>query len=1179
MKVMQPILFKYSLLVCILLLPECCTGAASETDRTIWVSTTGEDSPQCILDAPASDAIPHPRHLNESCASLNYALTHVQNETLIVIGCGIHVLKPVDSLPDGTPLLNVAGIGVMGVCDNGVPQIQCCDGANLAFYNVQFVGIDFVAFQDCGEQLQHYESLARSSTLYFQDCNTVLIQNIYINITGPYGRGISFIRYDTSITHGEASLDSVVIYHFGFHGSGIHFEVLTGSTKESSVTNDHEKLQLNNIYVENDNIHSIYNLAAFIGINITVIGDGEGGVINLTNVVLKGNTRCITGGISIALLDRVHGYNVSVVDSVVSEKPELHHNTGATFNTDWSKNTKTAANNSTTCTHSSVKVEVRGNSARNRIQIVSVIVSSLTGNALTIEISNRSDENVILLQGIRLQASNMERGLQVRVTGWARRNDIQAMDLESQFCRARWGAGGYIEFSEHAMENSVEIRDSLFEYTHAIMGGGIALVCKDFASQNTVKVVDTYIFDGSAELGGGVYLILQDSSDNNTIHITRTDLIDNTAHCGGGMFIHIQNATKANKVELFRDYFARNTLLPSEKHDRMGGAVHVEFSTVSATSVTNNIVNFTECAVFFNSAEQGIGGGISMLYKHSAYQGDSGDRVIVDNVTLFHNTAASGSACAFQSLPTHGKRLFRGVIMTNTEAHLTTQFLMTLFPLYMDQSENDITLNKVHMKDIQNELTQNVRPSFQANTNTSLILAKSVQIMAGNLNMQCGASTQGIYALDSEIIFQSNTWGGFTLCVATHGGAFSLNGESYIRVGKNVALIFNANHAFQRGGAIYASSAPGLVPVSNCFLQLDQDWEENRGAFIFYKNSAMSEGQSVYIKDIRNCLSGSTARNTTRTFEPDPEWLMFSLFDIIHLKLIFLYDEVTNDSKPWRALQNEVVAGSNYVNINHRAIADFSNPLTMCFIPGIQKRLPYTHAYDELGNIINTVFTVVVNKKEDSIPVQPNPFSKFTADFTVILHGIPQQHGMANHSFPSNTGNTSAVVRPPQLVLQSVDNTDLLLVMNIELQCCPPGYVFRYGPGRMGTCHCGVLSVVGIADCKESHPEKIGAVLKRDHWAGYLPSNDQHSCDGQKFFTGQCPPGHCQTQQITLPQNNSQEQLQEIVCSKYNNRKGLLCGDCLEGKGTAVNFNGIRPVCVSCEEGLSKVGILMWILS
>ena len=110
---MKSALVKHILLVSVLWLLTCCTGAASEDyRRTMWVSTTGEDIPQCIHDTPTSDPVPRPHHLNESCGSLNYALTHIGNDTLIVIGCGIHVLEPVSSLLDGAILMNVTTITV-----------------------------------------------------------------------------------------------------------------------------------------------------------------------------------------------------------------------------------------------------------------------------------------------------------------------------------------------------------------------------------------------------------------------------------------------------------------------------------------------------------------------------------------------------------------------------------------------------------------------------------------------------------------------------------------------------------------------------------------------------------------------------------------------------------------------------------------------------------------------------------------------------------------------------------------------------------------------------------------------------------------------------------------------------------------------------------------------------------
>ena len=126
----------------------------------MWVSTTGEDSPQCIHDTPTSDPVPRPHHLNESCGSLNYALTHIGNDTLIVIGCGIHVLEPVSSLLDGAILMNVTTITVLGTrgCAKFAKNrttILCTDKANFAFCNSQKVELRYLVFRNCGEQLHH----------------------------------------------------------------------------------------------------------------------------------------------------------------------------------------------------------------------------------------------------------------------------------------------------------------------------------------------------------------------------------------------------------------------------------------------------------------------------------------------------------------------------------------------------------------------------------------------------------------------------------------------------------------------------------------------------------------------------------------------------------------------------------------------------------------------------------------------------------------------------------------------------------------------------------------------------------------------------------------------------------------------------------------------------------------
>ena len=1178
----------------------------------MWVSTTGEDSPQCIYDTA-----PSPLHLNESCGTLNYALTNIQNDTIIVILCGIHELTPLGS-PDSTPLSNIRNVSISGYCSSRLPRIHCTNGTRLAFFNVQKVGIANVAFEKCGEQLQNSDSLLDSSTLFFQDCEAIKIVNINIIITGPYGRGISVIRYDTAITQRDILMESISIYHFGFHGSGIHCEVALGRTSDASLPSDKLQLIQHNIQVFNVNVHPIYDLRlnrAFTGINITLKGDGEGGELALHNVTVMINTR--GSGILIALSERVSRCEVHIVrlklvreEISIGDHPLSNMTDSITYFKYLSNTSETASKNSTA--HSSFNIVLKGNSTGNNIKIREVSVADrggiTPGSALSIDINGQSVGNAILLHKVYLVGSNRSRthrrGLQVILTGWARNTVILIKDLQSFFYRTYWGGGAYIEFSGNVKGNLVVLNNTRFHGSLAFRGGGIAVLCKDFAIQNVFEIKNGWIQDNFAEFGGGFYLILQDSSRNNTALLKKMVYFNNKAHCGGGMFIRFQNRTVANKVEILGDLdynadtvtkshsgkslscaMMKNTLLPSEKFNMMGGGVHVDFSTVGATFRTDNIVSFMLCGILQNRAEEGVGGGISVLYKHSCYQGDSGDRVILDTVVLFSNKAVSGSECSFQSLPLHSKRIFKGIRIMNTMAQATPsgfveKALADLLTLqYVGQYDTYYRemLMDVSYERIQEQSSQAINPSFQLETNTNMVYAKSVQVAVHNLTLICGASAQGIYALDSEIVLAKDAKSYFSFCVAAHGGAIALYGESYIRVCENTGLVLASHHAFQRGGAIYASSAPGGVPVSDCFLQYDQG-VNNTGSFVFVKNSAKAEGQSVYVSDVQNCLSDRKGKNVTKNISEFSEVFTLSQFDIKHFNFTYVYDKDQSNccNTSWtRTMQNEVMSGPKHVT---GANVDPDKPLTAHLIPGEQKRLPYSRAYDEFGNNISSVFSVLINKMDGSLPVELDPFSKYTDDFTVILHGIPQQHGMANHSFPSNTSNTSAVVRPPQLVLQSVDNTDLLLVMNIELQCCPPGYIFRYGSGDMGTCHCGVLSVLGIAECNESHSKMIGAILKRDHWAGYLPSNDQHSCDGQKFFTGPCPPGYCQTQQIILPQNNSKQGLQDVVCAG-SDRKGLLCGECIERKGIAVNFNGIRPVCISCEEGLSNVGVLIWILS
>ena len=475
---------QHSFLVCALwLLVLHYTAASPKKYRIMWVSTTGKDNPQCMHDGVAGGPIPYPRHRNEVCRSLNYALTHIQSDSLVIVTCGIHVLEPVGSPSDHTPLSNIASIRIRGSrnCEHGRPQIQCTNGANLAFYNVETVGIARLVFLDCGELFQHNNSFFISSTLHFQESMSVTIDRVDIHVTGPYGVGISFIRRNNTATQRKIVLETVLVEHHGFHGSGIHFDVVTN--QKANISQMGENLKLDGVHIISTNVHPNHGISRkFTGINITVRGDGEGGEISLSNIliIVCPNRTTRGNGISLVLLDRVHGYSVSFRNSLYLEGCETHHNSS---NMTVDDITFDATHDSTSAIYSNiVNIELGGNSVGNHIlmtafTVINYGVTPAISNTLSIVVKDQSQDNVILLQQLRLlrsdNSSTHRRGLQVIVTGWAMRNEIQVMGLHSWWHKAVWGAGGYVEFSGHAQGNLVNLINSTFRYNHAVRGGGI----------------------------------------------------------------------------------------------------------------------------------------------------------------------------------------------------------------------------------------------------------------------------------------------------------------------------------------------------------------------------------------------------------------------------------------------------------------------------------------------------------------------------------------------------------------------------------------------------------------------------------------------------------------------------------------------------------------------------------
>ena len=1144
----------------------CCLVTVVMSDRVMWVDTKGEDGPQCIHHTPVSALMAQPPP-SSSCRSLQYALRNALNSTSIRVMCGIHTLQTYHVSPNEFQSIpnEPFALKLDGECAMDRPIIQCLNVTSVAFKEFTEVEIGEIIFKGCGERERQNNIVVDNSrsALYFSNCTNVMLQHVTVHITGLYGIGIAVTN---TPAHGVNTLRDVSVLHNGKYGAGI-FCKIQGNIQSPAVN---ISLYMNNVQVFNTNTHTEYDPSMlFHGIFIIVHGTRSGNNISLHNVTVFNSAPVPGSGIFVGLFGDMYNSTVNIVgvnvldgwDQRYSSKNRTDTLTECTRRQLEMMESKTNNNS-----YTSVAVLVQASRSRINITGANVVISygPIKVNAFRIMFIiqaslNRASFNNLSVSAKEYPLINANRyGLYLNFANNSNANALEISDLQVVNITTVSGTGVQLVFSGQCTGNTVQLYSSTIAYHMSKDGGSLAAIFTDNASRNSLFMFTISVENNTAEVGGGVQIHLLNYSTENSISAVAVLVAGNKARAGGGMFISFQDFSQQNSVWLYGDYMVNNTLSLTTKKC-MGGGMLLFFAAGNVALPTNNTVEIHRTLFFHNTAMCGVGGGLSVVYEQSSYTGYSGDKVYIYDSLLFDNRADNGHAFAIQSSPKYRKALFQGFIIANTYCAFTnkthkhfnefhsTAFRRRIMRVILDPMTPTFNITEIHskaevmIKRFMSELRIYANPFHQLQAHGSLGLLVSVQIRFDNGHFLCAAASQGLLAIDSEVILPPDSYTLFKHCVASYGGAIALYGESYIRVLPNSTMELINNYAFQRGGAIYVQSPQHTPLQGRCFLQDEQG--QNTGFFgiYFQNNSAKHEGQSIFISEAENCF--------------------------IPLAWLASWDNTSIDILP------QIVSRPDHVD---GAPVDLDNPLTVQFIPGKQKQLPHKQVYDTLGNVINTVFMVQIITDEPTTDVYLNPFSKYTADFTVILHGIPWKHGREDLS-TTNKSNTTGITMP-QLALQSVDNSNLMLVMNIELQCCPPGYIYRIGSGDMGTCHCGMPTVQGIEECNETDPNNIGAVLQRNHWAGYLPSIDQFSCNGQKFFSAPCPPGYCQTLQTTLPNNNSREVLEEIVCGR-SNRKGLLCGECLEGYSTAINFNGIRPVCTNCQDGLSTVGLLVWILS
>lgn len=671
-------------------------------------------------------------------------------------------------------------------------------------------------------------------------------------------------------------------------------------------------------------------------------------------------------------------------------------------------------------------------------------------------------------------------------------------------------------------------------------------------------------FQNSCGKGGSLAAVFHGSTRRNTVGTRgQLTLLSNVAVAGGGVFAAFYKESARNWVYL-RDSSilhntVRQTVIPGQ-----GGGGGVRLEDMSRARNTF-ILRFSR--VNWNS--NWVGGGVSIV--KGGHPTKTEDITIIIREVLFdRNNAQYGLALSVETLEyAHQRHSYakKHVFVSTALFQSDPNGLDWFSQAFKDNFRLNRTVLLEQARKSRNGYRQRAReaemqgPLFRHSYAPPLVYLKSAKVYFRETSFTCGLASQGVMAVNSEIVASRRQ--NFVACVATYGGAIALYEGSIIRVtlGTNVTMV--ENYALQRGGAVYVDSRPGpATTYQSCFIQLYDDpsvpffyW----GSINFHIscNVALLEGPDIYANEVGGCFRYPAA--SFQDFNTKDLAAIGCTPDGGHAYVTCLFPNI--------------VAGPSSVsgfNSSGSSVLDGNSLLLLQFIPGKETQLPFGTVKDELGNIVHTIFTVQVQIGASNYSVIVHPFSRYTSNFRVILNGLP--YGSLTYSL---LNKTSAV--HPQLVLQSVDNTEMVLKVDIELLCCPPGYILVHAKEEGAQCQCASIasSMTAISGCNDNTTQ---AELIENSWVGYLPAADGSSCDGKKLFSAPCPVGYCSEFPTALPSNSSREALESLLCGP-NKRKGILCGECQEGHSMTVNFGDLSAVCVDCSTHLSSVGMLIWIMS
>ena len=590
---------------------------------------------------------------------------------------------------------------------------------------------------------------------------------------------------------------------------------------------------------------------------------------------------------------------------------------------------------------------------------------------------------------------------------------------------------------------------------------------------------------------------------------------------GGGLSIYIKGDSYNNTFEIADCSFTQNNAI-------WGGGMLAEFQDYVAhntLNIMNSLFISNECHYTPTSATGGGGLRLGHWVNHQSKYPVLGNIINVDRCHFADNRALNGGGLSILVARQNTSRdklvqiNVNDCVYSHNIAHLgSAVYIDTYFSLLG-------LLADVHMArpSIEYNIADYVKPNNKTLPHQAglgavcvhevfLMFHESAAFLKNDGSALAAIHTQ-LYFSDCNANFYGNS--------GHKGGAVILLGGSFLIINETTQMNFQTNNAMVQGGAIYNTYIvrEHVVSTSHCFFQHinrlkePEDW----GARFTFQGNTLTFGSyenSIYSTSILPCTWAGTSIHKNKS-------------------AVFCWEGWYYTNSTGDPVQCSTQLSTDVGEITLTAAGD-SN-LVQAF-PGHEFKFNID-IKDDFGHDVSerTPFVAAIKASNSAMGVNGDLYYIWGESTTV---------------WGKEENNVT-------LMLDSHNDRVWRLEIIVELLHCPPGFTIANKTHENENnsklqCICA-NDYDGVLICDNKN---FRAKLMKGNWMGQIQGSNQ-------YLSLSCPPGFC-TSNLTsshffLPNNS--ESLSDLICGSKN-RRGILCGQCIDRYEPAVNSPTYE--CVAC---------------